>query len=362
VEDEDYIAAGLLDPESPFAASRRALLDHFEDLGLSIPDMRRAAAIGSLHAAGSDAAIRPGARVTIDEVAAAAGVSVEMIRRVMTAAGLVIADDDYRESDLTTFGIFALGAQLLGEEATLRFTRALGAALAQVAEAAISSFIVEVEVPIVRDERDELALANATETAVAQLVAVPAVMDGLFRMHVVEAIRRQRASNAEAAGPGMFRLAVGFVDLVGFTPRAQALAPSELAELVEDFEMIATEVVALAGGRVVKHIGDEVMFSAVDAATGARIARSLVARFAERHGVAPHAGVAFGPVLGRGGDYYGPVVNLASRIADIAVPNEILVTEELMRSAATDATLHFEAAGRRMVKGFDEPIALWSLS
>ncbi len=361
MDDQDFVAAGLLDPGDSHAEARRSLLHHFVEQGISIEEMQEAAAVGSLHAAGSDAAIRPGAHMDIDQIANGSGISAEMVRRVTTAAGLVIGDDNYRPLDQDTFAIFALGAALLGEDATVRFTRALGAAMAQVAEAAISSFIVEVEAPIVRDTVDELALAHAAEDAVSALVMIPGVMNGLFRMHLVEAIRRQRISNAEAAGPGMYRLAIGFVDLVGFTPRTRDLEPAALAALVEDFEMIANEVVAQARGRVVKHIGDEVMFSAVDAATGARIARSLVDRFTERHGVAPHAGVAFGPVLGRGGDYYGPVVNLASRLADIAVPDEILVTEELV-DAVDDHELAFEPAGRRMVKGFDEPVRLWSLS
>jgi adenylate cyclase len=66
--------------------------------------------------------------------------------------------------------------------------------------------------------------------------------------------------------------------------------------------------------------------------------------------------------LSRGGDYYGPVVNLASRIADMAVPNEILVTPDLRERAQTAHTpLTFDPAGRRLLKGFDEPIELFAL-
>ena len=70
--------------------------------------------------------------------------------------------------------------------------------------------------------------------------------------------------------------------------------------------------------------------------------------------------VAFGPVLQRAGDYYGPVVNLASRVAELAVPYEILVTEELVH-AAEHWSLAFKPAGRRMLKGFEEPVSLWEL-
>lgn len=113
---------------------------------------------------------------------------------------------------------------------------------------------------------------------------------------------------------------------------------------------------------MVKHIGDEVMFAAVDPAAGAHIALESVRRFAAEDRVAPHAGIGYGVVLGRGGDYYGSVVKLASRTADIAVPNEILVTEVVVLGARDDDGLTFEPAGRGQLKGFDDPVPLWSLS
>ena len=295
-------------------------------------------------------------------MAEAAGLSVDLLRRVVVAAGLRTADDDFRESDMQTFKLFALGAELFGDEPTLRFTRALGSALASVSDAAISLFLVSLEDPMLRNNTAQDVRAKATESAVDALIEIPGVMNGLFRSHVEESIKRQRASTAYDIAPGAFRLAIGFVDLVGFTPLTRDLAPAELGELIEDFEMTANEVVSQAGGRVVKHIGDEVMFAAVDATAAARIALELVRRFDAEDRVAPHAGIGYGVVLGRGGDYYGSVVNLASRIADVAVPKEILVTEELVTAAASDPDLHFEPAGRRQLKGFDDPIALWSLS
>ena len=161
----------------------------------------------------------------------------------------------------------------------------------------------------------------------------------------------------------MFLLAVGFVDLVGFTPYAQDVEPDELALFVESFEARANDVVAARGGRVVKHIGDEVMFVETDPRTACDIALQLVDTFGGDAGVSPHAGIGFGPLVSRGGDYYGSVVNLASRIADLAVPGEVLVTEGVERAAAAvEGPFAFEPAGRRMLKGFAEPIPLWSVT
>ena len=112
---------------------------------------------------------------------------------------------------------------------------------------------------------------------------------------------------------------------------------------------------------MVKHIGDEVMFVAVDPNAACEIALELVEAVETLgRGVRPRGAVAFGPVLQRAGDYYGPVVNLASRVAELAVPYEILVTEELVH-AAEHWSLAFKPAGRRMLKGFEEPVSLWEL-
>ncbi len=86
---------------------------------------------------------------------------------------------------------------------------------------------------------------------------------------------------------------------------------------------------------------------------------TLVERFADDRAVTPRGGLAAGPLLMRSGDYYGPIVNLASRIAELAVPNEMLVTAEIATHAAPER-FRFEPAGKRMLKGFEEPVVLYA--
>ena len=69
--------------------------------------------------------------------------------------------------------------------------------------------------------------------------------------------------------------------------------------------------------------------------------------------------MCFGDVITRHGDYYGPVVNLASRLADLAVPGEVLVDADTARSAT--GSFEFREAGRRLLKGFDDPIEVYSV-
>ena len=340
-----YQAAGLYDPDTPGASDRRALLEHLEARGVSIEQMLAADAIGSLHAASTDIRIRPGPVMPAETLAAKVGVTPDLLRRITLAAGLAIDEGDYRDSDAETF------------------TRAVGSSMARVADAAISLFLVNVEGPIVQQGGDSTALAEAADSAVDALDVVPSLMAGLFRLHMQAAINRQRIAGDPSCEPGLFRLAVGFVDLVGFTPYAQDVSFDELAGFVESFEARANDIVAARGGRVVKHIGDEVMFIDSDPGGACDIALELAETFGGEAGVVPHAGIGFGPLVARGGDYYGPVVNVASRIADLAVPGEVLVTAAVEEAARdSDAALAFEPAGRRSLKGFAEPVPLWSVT
>ena len=108
------------------------------------------------------------------------------------------------------------------------------------------------------------------------------------------------------------------------------------------------------------------MFVVLEAEAACDIALSLVDAFrAEDATVTPRGGIAIGDLLTRDGDYYGVEVNLAARLADIAVPQEILVSADTKRLAEKDDADHafaFEPAGRRALKGFAIPIEVFSLS
>jgi adenylate cyclase len=111
---------------------------------------------------------------------------------------------------------------------------------------------------------------------------------------------------------------------------SQALDARELAAMVDRFEAIAYEHIPERGGRVVKMIGDEVMFAVDDGAVAADIAVALVEAHA-RDAALPdlRVGLATGPVLSWEGDLFGPTVNLASRLVNLARPATILASDEL---------------------------------
>jgi adenylate cyclase len=132
------------------------------------------------------------------------------------------------------------------------------------------------------------------------------------------------------------RLAVGFADLVGFTRLTRRLEEEELGELVESFETTAADLVAAHGGRLIKTLGDEVLFAADDAGTAAEIALRLIEAMSQDETMpALRVGIAFGTVTTRMGDVFGTTVNLASRLTSIAPKDAVLVdgafAKELVR-------------------------------
>jgi class 3 adenylate cyclase len=365
VDADAFEAAGLYDPDAADAANRLELLTWLSQQGVGLDELVDAASRGRLTGLAGDLVIRPGARLTLAQITERSGLSEARVQRIRRAAGLPTAPYDaavFTEDDVNLFAAFELGASLFGDAAMLQFVRVLGSSLARLAEAVVFMFVVNVEKPLMTDDRGQFALARANLEAAQALNAVPEVMNILFREHVEETIRRSQVARTAACTFDDVHMAIGFVDLVGFTPLSQAMDTAALAQLVDEFEATAFDLVAEHDGRVVKLIGDEVMFATVSAAAACEVALGLAGAYSGESAVTPRGAVAVGDVLSRAGDYYGPVVNLASRAAALAVPNEILTTREVRdETLASDAALAFQPAGRRSLKGFAEPVELFTV-
>jgi adenylate cyclase len=358
----EYQTAGLYDPAAPNAAERLALLQWLSGRGVTIEQMKRSRRPGgTLTGLAGDLMVNPGAHLRLAEVAERAGLTVAEVEAIRRTAGLAPVDPEeprFADRDVQSFAATAVGRQLFGEQATRHFGRVMGSSLARIAEAVVSMFLVTVEGPILDAHGTELELAQASLRAIEAAEVVPSVLQSVFRSHLAESMRRFRL--ARESSTGTVRFAVGFVDLVGFTTVSRRMTPRELTDTIERFESTAHETATAKGGRVVKLIGDEVMFVAIDAGAACDIAVTLVEHFVGDPAVTPRGGLTYGALINRGGDYYGTVVNLAARLAELAVPNELLVTPELA-AKVSDPRLRFEPAGRRLPKGFDEPVALLAL-
>jgi len=200
-----------------------------------------------------------------------------------------------------------------------------------------------------------------------ELLETPEEIIGLVD-HLVEVIgglqnyvwRRQLAaylsrvaSNSSSEVGAEQTMAVGFADLAQFTTFTRSATEEELRELLETFESLSTEVVAEHHGRVVKTIGDEVLFVADTPADAALIALDLLDA-AETDNVLPplRIGVAAGPVVARLGDVYGSTVNIASRLTSLARPGSALVDRVMAESLEQDPRFSLRSRRPESVRGF----------
>lgn len=252
------------------------------------------------------------------------------LRRLWRALGFPPVPDSERAFTRSEIDTLRNVRRFLEEQGTdpevlVQLTRVTGQSLARIADAQVTDAAQRV---------NQRAAETTPEIARSELIAriqvlaagFDQLMGYVWRRHLVAAALRIAATPSATDRP----LTIGFADLVGFTTLSQALEPSELAVVVDRFEAVAYDHIVERAGRVVKMIGDEVMFAVEDDAAAAESALALVEAHA-RDDTLPdvRVGLASGPTLAWEGDLFGPTVNLASRLVNLARPRSVLVSEEL---------------------------------
>jgi adenylate cyclase len=331
------------------------------DLGATDEDLVEYAE--ELPALASVLLLRPGKeRLTLREAADRAGISMEEATRMWLISGFALAQPDARvtsETEVTLFQTMKAAAGLFGEDPVLQLSRVIGSSMARIADAAVSMFLVNLELPLHARETDvEMAVAKANVDAVSFIPALSQAMDVLLRRHIIAARRGFIGVQVEG-GSETQRLAVGFVDLVGSTALAQNHTLADWGASLSEFEQLAQDTIVAAGARLVKLIGDEVMYSTLSADVALGVARTLSAALRDHPRLPPvRVGLAFGDVMTRDGDCFGHVVNVAARAVKLAEPSQVVLSAEF-RNALPDAS-SLQSLGLRQVKGIDEPMEFWT--
>jgi adenylate cyclase len=297
--------------------------------------------------------IVPGARrYTPAEVWEAVGATEQEASALWRAMGFPLVPDDERA--FTDADVEALGVALglferagMGRAVVLQQARTMSQAAARIA-AAHQDVIADVALGAADDPMG--AAVDAVALARDALPALDHLLVYMYRRHLLAAAEQRMRLRSDE--PGAARSTVGFADLVGFTARSQEVDAQELADLVDRFNGTAADVVTDGGGRVVKTIGDEVMFTTDDPAAGAAIALELVDAISSATGHTPlRAGVGTGPVVAREGDVFGPTVNLASRLVGAARPSTVLVDRDTADLLGDDDRFTLSPAPAMRLKG-----------
>jgi adenylate cyclase len=352
-------AAGLYDPESPDAAERLELLQMALEHGATYDEIRRAIAERRLHAVAAERLLVRGTeRMTLTQAIERSEIDPAFAGRVWRALGFVVPEEDElvcTEDDVELFRFFELGTSVFSLESSIALARTSGNAMARLADAAISGARALLEAPLRSDGGTSVDVARTfvgvAEDVVPQLYPM---LETVHRRHLLETARRYSLWGTAPTAESTSEAVVGFADVVGYTELSQQLSPTEIDALVVGFEERALTVIARPGARLVKVIGDEVMFVAGAIDDALDIARRLVA---DPDLPALRVGLAAGEIVSLEGDIYGPVVNLAARIVVLAEPGGILLDPEAARRLESRVPL--DSLGARAIKGFDGPVEVF---
>jgi adenylate cyclase len=301
-------------------------------------------------------------RYTRDEVTAAAGVSQDRAHRLWLAMGFAEAGDEeavFTDGDIealrTWDTLVASGAIPQDKEITL--ARTIGQTLSRLAEWQAQEVMGRVRDLGLTGTEDQVTVA--TQMAGALLPVVERLQTYAWRRHLAAATGRLLTASAEELTAR--HLVVGFADIVGYTSTTRHSDADELTALLESFEENASETIVRQHGRIVKTVGDEVLFVVDSAGDAAGIALCLTDPDREAQNLPTlRVGMAMGSVLSRFGDVYGSVVNLAARLTALARPGNALVDKELAEALREDDRYTLRARRPTAVRGYHH-LRSWAL-
>jgi len=286
------------------------------------------------------------------DVAAVSDVDLAYVRRLWRAMGFANVGDEavaFTEGDLLALDhlLHLIKDEVVDDEFAVSITRAMGQTMARLVQ-----WQVEALTEYLRESR---GLSGREAVTAGITLAGDHIED--FERLLVYVWRRQLAAVAGRVLGGRAEgatgwMAVGFADLVSYTRLSQRLEERALALLVDRFETRAADAVAAASGRVVKTLGDEVLFVADTAPRAIEIGLTLAETMADDDLLPDvRVGIASGPVISRMGDVFGRTVNLASRLTSMAEPGGVLLDEATARVVEGEPNFELDYTRTRAVRG-----------
>ena len=277
------------------------------------------------------------------EAASASGVPASYLRARDKALG-VGPGIGYDQTEIADLVALAELLELVGPASVLRLLRTDATSLRAVAMSSLQLAREELADPIRDAGGNDLAVAVTLGEAARQLLPLGARLIGAdYRRILGHLLTTELVAAASRHDRAEVEIAVGFVDVVGYTSLAARIDPRGLDEVLEAFELRCYTAAAQRHDvQLVKFLGDAAMYVSVAPEHLAGVLLDIVASPIDDDsplaGEVMRAGMAFGEVLTRGGDYFGPPVNLAARLTDRARPGTLLADDGLAQTLESFAT------------------------
>ena len=346
-------AMGELDDE------QQEVADALVELGVDAAEAADAVRTGRVPLAIARHRRREKARYTLEELSDRSDVPVELIRELHVAMGVPMREM-FSRADLQWARNTRRFLDVMSVEALIRSARVRGSALSAVARADLATIRDELLLPMRQAGADDLtmAVALAESTVALEDIARQALVHS-YELQLNLHLDGELVAMAARSEREEVDIAVGFVDVEGYTALSARIDPAGLDAVIEAFERRVLEVTASAPGvSPVKYLGDAVMLVSADAAELADVMLALTDPVDDLADAPLRGGMAFGAVLVREGDYFGTPVNLAARLTDQARAWKVLADDDLEAALGPD----FEVRAVRPVRirgvGTRRPLAV----
>jgi adenylate cyclase len=359
----DYAAEGLFDEvETDALDARRRLLDYLlDDEHVPLEEVKLAAQEKRLMLLPVERALGGEPIYAAAEVAKLADFDLQLfldLRRALGLAEPALDQKAFSEYDVKVMrSVRANLAMGMSLEGIKEINRVLGSALSQLAATVERQFLTSFLRP--DDDEHDIAVRYA-EVARITSPEFGFVLQHLFNLHLREATRVDVLGNQATMDllSDTRELAVCFADLVGFTSLGEQIRADELGSIAERLSEITISLVE-PPVRLIKTIGDAVMLASPESDTLIDTVLALIEAVDREEPGFPQlsAGLAVGEVVARGGDVYGPPVNHASRLCDVARPGSVVTTGELYERY--EQAYDWSSVGRRRFKGIEQPIEIY---
>ncbi|WP_445257129.1 adenylate/guanylate cyclase domain-containing protein [Nocardioides aurantiacus] len=296
--------------------------------------------------------------LTGEEISARAGLTRDQTQRLWRALGFPEAGGNaaFGAADEAALHRVAtiLQEDSLDFDTVLRMTRALGQTMDRLAEWEVATLSAALE----RDRGEEARTEEALRLIRRIGPEFEALLTYVWRRHLVAAV--SRVESVDAADEQVAEATVGFADLVSFSALTNRLRDDEIGDLVEVFEGRSHDVVSRWRGRVVKTLGDSVLFLAPTPSDAVEIAWDIVKVIGgDKRLPDVRVGLVTGSVVMRMGDVYGPAVNLAARLTGVARRNRVITDVHTAQVLPRDR-YETRTLPARPVRGFGDlqPVAV----
>jgi adenylate cyclase len=298
------------------------------------------------------------------EVAAETGASIEQARRLWRALGFPDHGVDraftQADADAVSTLLRLVDEDVIDFDMAVNLTRAVGQTMARLADWEVGTLVHRVQE---LESGDDATGSRAT--AALQMVEqlnqpFEELLVYVWRRHLAAAVGRIETLGANEEDLHTTQVTVGFADIVAFTALSNELDHDRLGDLVEVFESRCADVVAGQRGRVIKSIGDAVLFVNEDPIRAYDTAEGIIAVIGRDPRMPDvRVGLASGSVAMRLGDVFGPPVNMAARLTAVARRNRVIV-DRATADLLPDDQFEARPLPARPVRGFGlvEPVAV----